>query len=124
MGTVTRTAAATFDVPSFPERRENDRFPFREDVAYRLLSSRPTTLAGTGKTLNFSSSGILFTTRERLPVGRKVELSVNWPAQLGGRCLLKFVALGKVVRSESNRAAVRIEKYEFRTRGLAPQPVN
>jgi hypothetical protein len=45
-----------------------------------------------------------------------VELSVNWPARLDGTCALKFVALGRVVRSEANRAAVRIERYEFRTR--------
>ncbi len=72
---------------------------------------------GSGKTLNFGSGGLLFTTEDRLPVGRTVELSVNWPALLGGKCPLQFVATGRVVRSESNRAAVKIERYEFRTRG-------
>jgi hypothetical protein len=71
------------------------------------------------------SGGILFTTEERLPVGRTVELSVNWPARLDGVCPLKFVAVGRVVRSEENRAAVRIERYEFRTRGAgaADKPI-
>jgi len=32
---------------------------------------------------------------------------------------LQFVATGRVVRSENNRAALRIERYEFRTRGAA-----
>jgi len=32
---------------------------------------------------------------------------------------LQFVATGRVVRAENNRAAVRIERYEFRTRGGA-----
>jgi hypothetical protein len=32
---------------------------------------------------------------------------------------LKFVAVGRVVRAEAGRAAVRIERYEFKTRGKA-----
>jgi hypothetical protein len=48
-----------------------------------------------------------------------VELSVTWPALLEGKCPLQFVATGRVVRSENNRAAVKIERYEFRTRGTA-----
>jgi hypothetical protein len=62
------------------------------------------------------SGGILFTTQEKLTLGRIVELSVNWPARLDGICPLQFVATGRVVRSESGVAAVRIERYEFRTR--------
>jgi hypothetical protein len=45
-----------------------------------------------------------------------VEISVNWPARLGGTCPLQFVAMGKVVRSEPGQAAVKIERYEFKTR--------
>jgi len=51
-----------------------------------------------------------------------VELSVNWPARLDGTCALQFVATGRVVRSELNRAAVRIERYEFKTRSNRPNP--
>jgi hypothetical protein len=71
---------------------------------------------GTGKTLNIGSGGVLFTTEDELPLGRTVELSVNWPARLDGTCPLKFVAVGRVVRTEAVIAAVRIERYEFRTR--------
>ena len=73
-------------------------------------------ISGSGTTLNIGSGGILFTTEDRLPVGRTVELSVNWPARLDGTCPLQFVATGRVVRSDQNRAAVRIERYEFKTR--------
>jgi len=69
-------------------------------------------------TLNIGSGGILFTTEDKLPLGRTVELSVSWPARLDGTCPLQFVATGRVVRSEDDRAAVRIERYEFKTRGL------
>ncbi len=52
-------------------------------------------------------------------MGRTVELSVNWPARLGGTCPLKFVAVGRVVRADLDKAVVKIERYEFKTRGTS-----
>jgi hypothetical protein len=105
------------------ERRRTSRFPVREDVRYRVVQSKSQQVSGAGTTLNMGSSGILFTTQDRLPLGRMVELSVNWPARLDGTCALQFVATGRVVRSEPNRAAVRIERYEFKTRSNRPNPL-
>jgi hypothetical protein len=102
------------------ERRETSRFPVREDVRYRVIQAKANKVSGSGTTLNMGSGGILFTTEDRLPIGRMVELSVNWPARLDGTCPLQFVATGRVVRSEDSRAAVRIEKYEFKTRSVKP----
>jgi len=99
-----------------PERRGTNRFPVREEVRYRVIHSKSTKVSGTGVTLNIGSGGILFTTQERLPLGRMVELAVNWPARLGGTCPLQFVATGRVIRAEPDKAAVRIERYEFKTR--------
>ena len=93
-----------------PERRRTNRFPLREDVRYRVIQSRGAKITGCGTTLNIGSGGILFTTDERLPIGRMVELSVNWPARLDGVCPLQFVATGRVVRSDDQRAAVRSER--------------
>jgi len=98
------------------DRRGTSRFPVREDVKYSVTLSETSKASGIGKTLNFGSRGILFTTGEKLPVGYLVELSVNWPARLDGTCPLQFVATGRVVRSDATRAAVRIVRYEFRTR--------
>ena len=106
-----------------PDRRLTSRFPVKEEVRYRLLRSRSEPVTGVGMTLNIGSKGILFTTENQLPLGGMVEFSVNWPARLGGTCPLKFVATGRVVRSESAKAAVRIERYEFRTRGAAASAV-
>jgi hypothetical protein len=103
------------EIGAMPERRGTMRFPLSEDVRYKLVHGKQIT-SGVGKTLNIGSGGVLFTTEERLPIGRVVELSVNWPARLDGTCPLKFVASGRVIRAEADRAAVRIEKYEFRTR--------
>ena len=101
------------------DRRATARFPLPEDVTYQYRHGRVTG-AGAGKCLNIGSGGVLFTTADRLPVGRTVEVSINWPAMLDGACPLKFIASGPVVRSEDDRAAIRIDRYEFRTRGTRP----
>ena len=100
------------------ERRGTKRFPVCEDVRYRVVQLRGAKAGGCGTTLNIGSGGILFTTQEKLPPGRIVELSVNWPARLDGICPLQFVATGTVIRSDTESAAVRIERYEFKTRRL------
>ena len=98
------------------DRRTTDRFPIENALRYKLPDGEQ---AGTGQTLNMSSGGILFTADSRLPLGKQIEVSVDWPAQLNARCGLKLVASGRVVRSSPNAAAVRIEKYDFRTRATA-----
>jgi hypothetical protein len=99
------------------ERRASRRFPIEQDVSYRILDHKATSPeTGVGKTVDISSGGILFGTEQRLHSGKRVEVSVNWPAQLADGCPLKFVALGRVVRVEDHRAAISIEQYEFRTR--------
>jgi hypothetical protein len=115
---ISTAISANNEIGGSPERRGTGRFPVREEVRYRLVQSKSEKVSGSGITLNFGSSGILFTTQEKLPLGRMVELSVNWPARLGGTCLLQVVATGRVVRSEENRAAIRIERYEFKTRSM------
>ena len=114
----TSTDSTSAHVGGLPERRGTNRFPVREDVRYRLVQARAAKVSGCGTTLNIGSRGILFTTQDKLPIGRLVELSVNWPARLDGVCLLQFVATGRVVRSEAERAAVHIERYEFKTRSM------
>jgi hypothetical protein len=84
------------------------------------LNKRNGEEAGDGKTINISSSGVLFTTQQMLLPGRRLELSISWPAQLNNKCALKLVARGRVVRFEEGRAAVEIQQYEFRTQSSNP----
>jgi hypothetical protein len=104
------------------ERRGNSRFPIQQYVHYRILGARSDPASGTGQTLNISSSGILFKADSLLVPGKHLELSINWPAQLDGKCPLKLVARGWVKRCHGSQVAVEIEKYEFRTRRIAAQP--
>jgi hypothetical protein len=101
------------------DRRRTDRFPIESELRYKLVDGKGTSDTGLGRTLNMSSSGVLFTSEAQLPVGRRVELSVDWPAQLNENCGLKLVALGRIIRSSAEAAAIRIDKYDFRTRATA-----
>ena len=102
-------------VPGTQERRGNERFPIVRDVRYRVLTSRGVPRSGTGKTIDVSSNGVLFAAEVPLPRGRRVELSISWPAQLDGKCALKLVATGRVTRTRGTEVAIEIDKYEFRT---------
>jgi hypothetical protein len=97
------------------DRRQSDRFPIEREVKYRILNKRGGDEAGDGKTLNISSAGILFTTEGMLLPGRRLEVAINWPAQLNNKCALRLVARGRIVRCEDNLAAMEIQQYEFRT---------
>jgi c-di-GMP-binding flagellar brake protein YcgR len=105
------------------DRRHSDRFTIEREVRYRVLNKRGGEEAGEGKTINISSSGVLFTTEQMLLPGRRLELSISWPAQLNTKCALKLVARGRVIRFEDGRAAIEIQQYEFRTQS-APLPAN
>jgi PilZ domain len=99
------------------DRRSADRFPIEREVRYRVLSRKSAVEGetGVGVTVNMSSNGVLFTTDRYLLPGRRLEVSISWPAQLNSKIALKLVARGRVVRSEEGRAAIEIHQYEFRT---------
>lgn len=99
------------------DRRAADRFPIEREVRYRILGKKSENEVGVGKTLNMSSNGVLFTTEQLLLPGRRLEVSISWPAQLNSTVALKLVARGRIVRYEEGRAAMEIQQYEFRTQG-------
>lgn len=68
-------------------------------------------------TINISSAGVLFGTTHPPRTGTRLELAIDWPAQLDGRCPLNLIVKGRVARSEQGRAAIEVLQHEFRTRG-------
>lgn len=104
------------------ERRRSSRFPIEREVRYKTLNQRADALSGSGKTLNISSSGVLFTSDHDLPVGTRLEVSISWPAQLNDRCLLNLVARGRVTRHLKGQLALQIQQYEFRTQSRPGHP--
>jgi len=101
------------------DRRHSDRFPIAREMRYRILNKGSVAESGAGNTVNMSSSGVLFVTERIMSPGCRVELSINWPVKLNDKCALRFVARGRVVRSERGAAALEILEHEFRTQASA-----
>ncbi|GEM_PF-668711 len=101
---------------SGPDRRVNTRFPCRLAVSYQALEQPFFSGEAISETLNISSKGMLFATAEPFQPGQLLQVSVDWPARLENSVPLKLVAEGRIVRHVNGQAAMRIDKYEFRTR--------
>ena len=118
-GETTRAEASPVRGPVLHERRGAKRYSVRRDLRYWVVDRSPKSLGTSGRTLDISSSGILLSTQEWIHPGRVLVVSVDWPARLDGTCPLKFVATGTVVRSAGHQLAMRIQRYEFRTRNFS-----
>ena len=94
------------------DRRKAKRYLIERKIVIRTPEE-----TGVGKTLNISSRGLLVTTSINLAEGSLVELAVDWPVELNGECKLSFIVSGNVVRARETTAAIRIRRYQFRTRG-------
>src|SRR5579863_4365308 len=102
------------------ERRNSVRFPMDREVRYRLLDQkRKVRETGNGKTINISSSGVLFTSERARQLGERLELAISWPVRLDNKHPLTLVVRGQVVRSEPGRLAVRIQQHEFHIQSSA-----
>jgi len=99
------------------ERRRHQRFPINVSSRYLLDEAR-----GYATTVNISSGGVLLDTKEILPVGRQVQLWIDWPALLDARCPLRLVIHGRIVRSTYRGTVVGITRYSFRLRPKSEAP--
>jgi hypothetical protein len=97
------------------DRRGDRRYEIRLDARWRLVRRRKVLETGAGRTLDFSSGGVLFEPGRQLPVGLNVELSISWPVLLHNVAPLQLVVFGRIVRSNGNRTAIRMVQHEFRT---------
>lgn len=107
------------------DQRLHQRYPVMLELEYKVLEGRRVTRSGHGRTLNISSGGLLFETANGMEAkpsaipDETIELSIKWPISLGETCALKLLLRGRIVRQDSARLAVRTERHEFRTAGVA-----
>lgn len=105
--------------PRIAERRRSRRFALPLALKLRAIESvLNVNQISSGECLNISSSGLLFATTEPLFQGQSVEASLDWPMLLDHRIRLILVVKGQIVRVGNGRAAMRIERYEFKTAGV------
>jgi hypothetical protein len=98
-------------------RRGHRRFPIQQEVRYQCVKGSRIFLVGVGRTLEISSREVRFTTEHPLERGQKMRVTMDWPALLDDTCRMKLEIFGWIVQSAPAEAAVKIERYEFRTRG-------
>lgn len=102
-------AAVWSTTPYGIERRIHRRYPINLEIEYRSDQDQ-LQQHHSGRTSNISSGGVLFETRDSLPVDSLVELVIHWPCLLDENCFLKLVVRGRVVRSDGKGVAVRINQ--------------
>lgn len=103
------------------DRRKKFRFPIHRELRYKLLDDGVMIGAGTGQSVNIGSGGVAISIDQELKPGAFIELSISWPVLLDDTCPMRFIAFGRVLRSNGRRAACSIDKYEFRTQARSFQ---
>jgi len=98
------------------DRRSDRRYDLELDLRFSY-TRRNVTYLGSGRTLDLSGGGVLFTTDSPPPVDQEVELRVAWPFLLQNVCPLEVVIRGEVLRTDARGTVVRMRDYEFRTCG-------
>jgi hypothetical protein len=95
--------------PAAKSKRRQQRFPISIPVKYIVGK-----VAGEGVTCDIGSDDLLIKTKCVLPKGRRIELSLDWPATLNDRRSWRLEIQGKILRSNVKGTAVAILNYEFR----------
>ncbi len=99
------------------ERRHHQRFPIAARAQFVLAGVQAQAV-----TSNISSGGVLLKSEMILPVGKQIQLFIDWPALLDQRCPLRLTVVGKVLRSNESGTAVGIIRYDYRIRPKTPTP--
>jgi hypothetical protein len=81
-------------------------------------------IAGTGRTVNVSSAGLLVAASHDLLEGVRLRVTVEWPWLLDHATPLQLVAESRVVRTGDAEFAVELLRYEFRTSRKQERPVD
>ena len=95
------------------DRRRAGRYTIERDLTWKWQAKRTRQVPEHGRTVNISSGGVLFTTGFTLPLGKLVEVGINWPVMPETEAGLQLTARGRVVRSDAGCTAVEFRQREF-----------
>jgi len=96
------------------DRRSGERFPVRMDLRYRvLLNGSGAAAYRSGRVVDISSAGVLFSAGQSCPQGTAVELSLDWPVLHDDAFRIGLSVIGSVVRSDVRGTAIRILRHGF-----------
>jgi hypothetical protein len=100
----------------FPEaeRRSKVRFPLVMRVCYRTFE-HGSPRSGKGWVVNMSRHAVLVSAEHGVTVGKRLELSIEWPSLWHGQVPVNFLAAGEVVCCDASSFAVKLIGHQFRT---------
>jgi len=98
------------------ERRAAGRYAIERDLRWKLRSKKSREVPSSGRTVNISSSGVLFSTSALAVPGSIVEVAISWPVTVDGDVELQLIARGRLTRCQNGLAAVHFQQREFRAR--------
>jgi len=104
-----------------PQRETCSLYPIELPLTYAASGSER--ISGHGRTVEIGSQIVRFECDRSLPANCKIQLILPWPATLPDGTRLSLWIVGETTKSSSTETAVRVIKYEFRTRRAA-QPAH
>jgi hypothetical protein len=104
-------------------RRGSARYSLALEVRYATSGGDVPAKIGTGISIDLSSSGLSLITDMSLLIGQGLTAYIDWPVLLNDDVKLQLVITGIVVRTNGTKVAIKILRYDFRTRGVKQQPI-
>jgi hypothetical protein len=98
------------------ERRTKKRFPVVVTARYLLPDRETEPIAGTGQTVNISSSGMFLHIEHVVTIGERIEIAMDLLGLGEASIGVELTAFGHVVRLEPDSAAIHFERHELRRR--------
>lgn len=96
--------------------REKHLFPINQNIRFECMKGNRLLAAGVGRTVAISSHEVHFTARDLPKPRTRVRLALEWPVLLDSTCPMTLEIHGSVIPGAPGTAAIRIARYEFRTR--------
>jgi len=100
------------------EGRLRPRYQLNLELQFSYRRGKQT-YHGTGRTRDFSGKVVCFESDQELPCGAQLELRIAWPFALQGLLPLDMIVHGALLRRQRSLAVLRLDEFEFRTRGEA-----
>ena len=95
-------------------RRSNHRFEIKMPLRYRRSETVQQSEWTGGATLDMSASGLLIDIPERLPIGGKAQIVIDWTGLYHGRPMVRLFLTASVIRVDRRGTALRILNHQFR----------
>ena len=85
-------------------------------LEYQRLGHKAASANYRAKTINLSSTGVLFESQDHFQAGDQLRLFLDWPIRIEDQIDLVLVIVGRIVRTSGTSVGAKILKYQLRRR--------